>query len=353
MLALTIALLTGESTPDRWGVETLALIKKEFSLPNSDLLSEMINVPEKKVVAFNWGVGVMISALNAGFKYETTRDSWGSKYIKASLSYWNEAAPVAGFDVLPKNSPPDRYYDDNAWMVMSLVDTYINTNDKQFLTMAEKSLKYVFSGEDTKLGGGIYWREREKTSKNTCSNGPSAAAALAIFRITRKDSFLKDAERIYAWTRKNLRDPQDGLYWDNVNLAGKIEKTKWTYNSALMLRTAVLLYEETGKEPYKKDALEIAEQSRMRWLKESGAIADEGKFAHLLVENWILAQRVGFPFPEEDLLKIQTYVWNNVRGKNGLFGGRWDRKPADNRKRWELIDQASAARLFFQSVEQH
>ena len=40
-------------------------------------------------------------------------------------------------------------------------------------------MRFVLSGWDERLGGGIYWRPDHKT-KNTCSNGPGATAGLVL-----------------------------------------------------------------------------------------------------------------------------------------------------------------------------
>ena len=95
--------------------------------------------------------------------------------------YWDaRAVIVQGYDAYlssPGNS--DKYYDDNAWMVLTFVEAYELTGERKYLYRAADAMRFVLSGWDEKLGGGIYWREN-KTSKNTCSNGPSATAALAL-----------------------------------------------------------------------------------------------------------------------------------------------------------------------------
>ena len=66
------------------------------------------------------------------------------------------------------------------------------------------------------------------------------------------------AKKIYAWTKQNLQDKTDFLYYDNINLNGKISKEKYAYNSGQMLQAAVLLYQLTKDKSYLADAHQLA-----------------------------------------------------------------------------------------------
>lgn len=338
-----------------WGAETLTAIKRDFSMPNSKLLGEEIVPGEKpKQVAFNWGVGVMLSALNAAARVDPQYRPWLREYADATRVYWNAEGPVPGYDVLPTPKPVDRYYDDNAWMVMSLVETFEVLGDRKYLGWAEDTLKFVLSGEDEKLGGGIYWKEAEKTSKNTCSNGPSAAAALAVYVHLRKPEYLEAAKRIYDWTKKNLQDPEDKLYFDNMNLDGKVDKMKWTYNTGLMLRTAIDLYRETKDDKYRQDAAALEEASAKYWIDtDTGAFKDDGKFAHLLLENWARRLRVTKQpgvWPQMGV-KSLSFLHDKGRDAEGRYGHRWERPAMGLWPKAALIDQASAARAYFVAAD--
>lgn len=89
-----------------------------------------------------------------------------------------------------------------------------------------------------------------KEGKHTCSNAPSAVLGVKLYRLTKDSKYLEKAKETYAWTKKNLCDPNDHLYWDNINLKGNIAKEKYAYNSGQMIQAGVLLYEETGDEQY-------------------------------------------------------------------------------------------------------
>lgn len=300
-----------------------------YQLPNG-LWSEALESGKPVTQpAFNWSVGVGLSAYASAAALNPSLRPGLIRFADAVHVYWNPAGPIAGYDVLPAPKPVDRYYDDNAWMVMALVETYEVTRETRFLDRAESALTYVLSGEDEVLGGGIYWRESDKASKNTCSNGPSAAACLAVAKYRNRATLTAKANQLYDWCRAKLRDPADGLYWDNVNRAGKIETTKWSYNSALMLRTA----RELGRE----EAVTLAKACFDRWVDPTThGIRDEAQFAHLLFEN-LLPHRA-------------TLNWDPARAvaairpnPDGWYPKRWDAKTFGNERR-ELIHQVSYAR---------
>src|SRR5688572_23676434 len=195
------------------GVETLEMIRRDFHMPEKMLYREdFVKDARSDQPAFNWGVGVMLSALTAEARYDDKYKAWLEEFATASRVYWNEKGPVPGYDVLPAPKPVDRYYDDNAWMVLQLIETYEILGDKKYLDWAEESLTYVLSGWDEKLGGGIYWRESDKKGKNTCSNAPSAAACLRVYRYRDLDSYLRTAVKILRWTDEKFEDPEDGLF---------------------------------------------------------------------------------------------------------------------------------------------
>ncbi|MBS1705211.1 MAG: hypothetical protein JST40_05010 [Armatimonadetes bacterium] len=288
----------------------------------------------KDQVVFNWGLGVLISAENAVARNDRRYVPLLKQTLEMSESYWNPKGPVAGYDVLPgPHGGKDRYYDDNAWMVMALVESYEITRETKWLDRAKAALEYVLSGSDDVLGGGIYWRENEKNSKNTCSNGPAAAACLAVYSHTKSKPLLDRAKSLYQWTYDKLRDPEDNLYWDAVKLDGSVEKTKWSYNSALMLRSAKALAKWTGEAKFKNQAKKLEAACQSRWLKSSGQIADELQFAHLLFENMDLS-----PKQQEQCLRNLL----GARDENGWFGHRWGEKATGPKR--QLIHQASAIR---------
>jgi predicted alpha-1,6-mannanase (GH76 family) len=136
----------------------------------------------------------------------------------------------------------DRYYDDNVWLELDFCDLYMLTGKPEYLKKSVKTWQFILSGWDDELRGGIYWCEQKTTSKNTCSNAPASVLALKLFEATRDSSYLRWGIRIYNWTKINLQDPTDHLYFDNKSLTGKTDTRKYTYNSGQMLQSSAMLY---------------------------------------------------------------------------------------------------------------
>lgn len=343
------SLPTGPPAPYRaWGLEAAGRIREEYRLPNGLYADAIERKPGLAITpsgpAFNWGVGVWMTALNAAAEADPKWKPELRAFVDATRVYWNDKGPVPGYDVLPGPKDVDRYYDDNQWMVMALVDASRILRDPKVFGWAEETLTFVLSGEDDKLGGGIYWHEPKKESKNTCSNGPAAAACLAVYERTRKPETLARAKSLYAWTKRTLQDPEDGLFWDSIRLDGTIEKTKWSYNTALMIRTAAELGRLTGERAYKDEAERMAVASEARWVDPAtGAIRDGGRFAHLLLDSW---RFVPTPARREKARRALRWVHDHGRTPGGLYGPQFDRTPDPAKTRFELIDQASAARAF-------
>ena len=344
LLVSVLVMPSDAATFRKRGFEVLEQIRREYYLPESKLYANEVDVSGKKSgPCFNWGTGVLLSALNAAAKLDRKYRPWLREYADASRVYWNEKGPVPGYDVLPGPKDVDRYYDDNAWMVLALVETHEILGDKKYLDWAEQTLDYVLSGWDEKLGGGIYWHENNKVSKNTCSNAPSAAACLAVGSFRRTEELAGWAERILDWTRAKFQDPADLLFWDNLTVSEKLDRTKWSYNTGLFLRASVMRDKrsDSDKHGLKKVVLSASEH----WFDpESGTLKDEGRFAHLLIEG------LYFAAPDDVSLrrkraKALDWVYANVRNPQGRYGHHWGRA-AGEQKKFELIDQASAARGF-------
>jgi rhamnogalacturonyl hydrolase YesR len=345
VLAMITALTILQPDFKPQGLEAMAALKREFAVSGIPGYAEATVDGKPNGVLFNWGVGVLMSAMNAAARHDPEWKKELRRFVEATRSYWNPVGPTPGYDVLPVPKDADRYYDDNAWMVMALVEASEVLDDPKPLEYARQALAFVLSGEDDHLGGGIYWREKEKKSKNTCSNGPTVAACLAVYEKTKDAKLLESAKRIYAWTKNNLQDPSDGLMWDSLSLDGNRDETKWSYNTALMVRSAAELARITGENQYLEDAERMAKASEVRWLVD-GRLADYGRFAHLLLESWHYV-----PGDRRKSRALSALKWLCEHGKNekGLFGPRFDAPPKPEQSRFELIDQASAARALLDS----
>ncbi len=345
------------STLAAHGFAAVDLTRDRMYLPASGLYVQDIQPGEagyKPEGADCWSIGVQLTALTAAARLDPGKyGPWVRQYVDAiDRGYWSDANGIGGYDDGPHPKPPDRYYDDNAWIALGLVEAYEVTHEPRDLARAADTLKYVLSGEDDKLGGGLYWRENPKASKNTCSNAPGLAAAVRVYTYTRDPAQLAAAVRLYRWTVAHLRDEHDGLYFDNLTVAGQLSKTKFTYNTALMIRGGCLLYDATGDAAYLHDAQRSAAAAVAKWVDPAtGAIRDPSYFAHLLAESlldlsardhdarWAAVDRAA-----------AAEVWQAEASPAGFYPEHWGDPRHQRRGVDRLINQASAARLLLRAA---
>ena len=64
------------------------------------------------------------------------------------------------------------------------------TKEPKYLQKAQLIWNFIESGTDDNLGGGIYWCEQRKESKNTCSNAPGSVFALKLFEATKDSAYF-------------------------------------------------------------------------------------------------------------------------------------------------------------------
>jgi rhamnogalacturonyl hydrolase YesR len=299
---------------------------------------------------FMWANGIQFSALVGGMRYAPEHyRPLVDAFFEGLDAYFDRNANAPAYDAYfssPGHS--DKYYDDNAWMVLTFVEAYERTREQTFLERAATLQRFIYSGWDEKCGGGIYWRQ-DHTSKNTCSNAPTATAAVALSQHIATAYHLDWARRIVEWTNKTLQSPE-GTFWDNIRISDNhIEQAKWTYNTALMLRANLGLYRATQEKAYLAEAKRLAEASVKEFINpETGAFRDDANFSHLLVEAFLdLYQEAKTPYLLESARCNGDFVYQHVRdtGDGGYFV-QWRNEPhRDVRK--TLMANASVARLFW------
>jgi uncharacterized protein YyaL (SSP411 family) len=208
-----------------------------------------------------WGLCCMIQVVNELEKAEPKKD-YMTNVLNVIDQYYSERKSIGGYDSYLVNlGGGDRYYDDNQWIGIALMDAFDRNKKKEYLTKSIMIYDFMMTGYDEAAGGGLYWREVDKITKNTCSNAPGAILALQLYKATQEEKYLKTAMNLYDWTNKRLRSPE-GIFYDNVIIkTDTIDKHAYTYNTGAMLQTNVYLYEITKDKKYLTEAKTIAESS--------------------------------------------------------------------------------------------
>lgn len=303
--------------------------------------------------SYLWPFSGVISAQVALYELDRTQQKRQhiDQYVLQGLKhYYDKRTPPAYASYINTAEQSDRFYDDNIWIGIDFVDLYLLTNEEGYLDNAKEIWTFIESGTDDKLGGGIYWCEQRKESKNTCSNAPGSVFALKLYQATQDLRFLKHGKALYHWTKENLQDRVDHLYFDNIHLDGQVDKTKYSYNSGQMIQAAALLYSLTGEDQYLEDAKQVATASHEFFFSQGdGHIpllrGDNVWFHAVMLRGFIELYHLDGDRSYLDLFKQNMeFAWAHMRDKNGLFGSDWTLKRPSTRK-W-LLNQFAMVEMF-------
>lgn len=339
-----------------WGAEALAVIERDFRVPDTTDYYED-EKREHKMTGWPGGLTLMATATAAHVRPREYRQHL-MDFITEMDRYWNPEGPVPGYDSELRPQRNERYYDDNCWIALGLADAYALTHDPEVMRRLVGAYRYIFSGEDKELGGGIYWKEtgrQGKRSKNTCSNAPAAVVALKMYGLTGEQRYLEDGKRIMTWLKVNLQDPADHLFWDNKRItSGRISQTKFSYNTGMPIQAWVLLYRATHEEKYLKEAQATAGAAVTHWFDPIlGTMRDGGAFAFTLTEGLMrLAEVDGNAKWRECAEKTAQFVHERGRDAKGRYPERWS--TTANGKTYDkymVRHTAPAAYLFWRLAE--
>jgi len=286
-----------------------------------------------------WGLCGMVQAANEMEKLHPGK-AYMQPVVTAINQYYDPIPPAPGYASYVVNERrEDRFYDDNQWIGIAYLDAYTRTRKHWYLQKGVEIWRFMMTGYDTVSGGGLYWKERDKTTKNTCSNAPAIVLALQLYDVTRRKSYLDTAMLLYNWVNRHLRDT-DGVYWDALKPEenNRIDSAAYTYNTGTMLEANVKLYRITKNAQYLKEAKHIAAGGYQRFFRN-------GRFRSPYWFNAVLLRGYAALYKADNNKKyinaMQEYadkVWEHDRdGNTNLLG---------NRPEKELLGQAGMMEIY-------
>jgi hypothetical protein len=205
--------------------------------------------------------------------------------------YWDgRHQAYASYVVPPLGQGGDRYFDDNAWVGLALVELHRLRGAaaidheagplrrlRQMVRPTEPALaldrartvhEWAQRGWGTAdrepVPGGLPWVDAAwNRDRGSGASAGHAELGLQLAELNGDTSLIgtdetSGAVRLYAWVEANLRDPADGLYWDKFLGDGRLDRTKWGYNQAVMLGASALLFRATRDRRYLEHGQEIA-----------------------------------------------------------------------------------------------
>lgn len=357
---------TLDSLYSHYGIEGEPLLRENFPDDATYAATYLAEAPAttSNPYSYLWPFSGTFSAVNAlyGATGDTTYTVMLEQRVLPGLEQYLDTLrfPVAYASYVNTAPPSDRFYDDNVWLGIDFSDMYLATAHPAYLDKAKMIWEFIESGTDSVLGGGIYWCEQKKHSKNTCSNAPGSVFALKLFEATGDSAYLASGRSLYEWTKATLQDTTDYLYFDNMNLEGNIGRAKFAYNSGQMLQSASLLFKLTSDSLYLDDAHNIAESAHKNFF--NGEATDSADTFPLLSKGniWFTAVMMrgfeelygidGNPRYMDDFVRNLDYAWANARdNESGLFQQDWSGKETDEKK-W-LLTQAAMAEMMARAAK--
>lgn len=359
--ALARATQTLDSLYAHYSVEGTCLLRENYPTDINYTAtylgsSEQKNTPN--LYSYLWpysGTVSAVSALAEATHNKAYQTMLRERVLPGVEEYFDNSRQPAAYSSYIRTAPrSDRFYDDNIWLGIDFTDLYLAFKEKAYLQKAELIWKFIESGTDQQLGGGIYWCEQKKESKNTCSNAPGSVLALKLFKATQDSIYLQKGRALYHWTQEHLQDSTDCLYFDNVSLDGNIGKAKFAYNSGQMMQAATLLYQLTGQASYLAEAQAIARGCYAYFFTDHKT--EQGETIKLLKKGdvWFTAVMLrGFIelyHADHDKTYLNAfneslnYAWLHARDTHGLFNTDFSGKTHEERK-W-LLTQAAMVEMY-------
>jgi hypothetical protein len=265
--------------------------------------------------------------------------------LQALQPYWDPSgvSPAYSSDVLGSRLGGDRYYDDNAWVGLGLVQLERMRPGSGLLGRAEDLFRFAVSGWDGRDGphsGGVFWVEQgqgagaRNRDRNTVSTATNAALGLHLSELKGLPVAATPtirAEDMYEWVLATLDasresdSPATGLFWDKFRGDGTLDKTLWSYNQGTMVGANVLLARRsrTGRAEYLTRAEAIA-RNALRHFADSGYHRQPPAFNAVFFRNLLLlhATTGDAELRTEIIEAIRGYIdyaWYERRDRRDLF----------------------------------
>ena len=317
------AIASYEALQEYFYIEDRSLYLEEY--PNGD------NNPYSYVWPFSQAMAGTIDLAGIRQVGAAFRDDVADRLAGVEL-YWNSETVPPGYDSYVR--PPvgfggDKFYDDNEWIGLEFVQWYRMTGDEWALDRARQIFDLVVYGWDADPShpcpGGVFWTQATwSNDRNTVSNAPGAELGLHLYELTAdaalKAHYFEWSQRMYDWVYDCMLAP-NGLFWDHIDLAGRIEMTQWSYNQGTMIGANVLLHRITGDNVYLDRANAIADKALDYYAGSGRLYRQDPPFNAIFFKNLLLLDAVDHdPRIRKTMQAYADEVWRSARDpETGLF----------------------------------
>jgi predicted alpha-1,6-mannanase (GH76 family) len=217
------------------------------------------------------------------------------------------------------------YNDDIMWWTIASARAFEITGEKRFLDQAKIHFDWVWKGQRDTLKGGIWWKNNEHTTKNSCVVQPTILTAIYLARALKDDGYRVKAESLYAWQKRTLLNPNNpGQVYDAIRVDGTMGTGSTTYNQGTFIGSA------TGLGHF-ADAKICAEWTKKNMCDATGILREkaQGDFAafKLILVRYVIGYArtpgSGGAAFESWMDANATAVWNKRRIEDDIMGFDW------------------------------
>lgn len=355
-----VKLITASTAdPERikWSVEAVEPMEQAFTTDKRDAMMEAFKKRHYKKQSSGysidnggfWGDAEMFETILDA--YETTGDN---QYVTMFDNLYTNFITRTGSD-WTKNGQgwprSNEYNDDIAWICIACTRGYLLTGTTKYLTTAKSNFNKMYQRADCYGNGLLQWKYGDNNTSegtNACINGPAVVCACYLAIATADMSYYDKAIRTYNAHRNLLFEKSNGnvtgKVFDSGNAVKKTVGNTWasTYNQGTSLGAAIMLYNYTGDEMYKKDADAINTWSKKNLANSHGIVhvcqtvaGDLCGFKGILMRYLrMYAEALGHPENYEWMAKNAYHAWNN-RNSGGITSSAWLNKAEENYKHQE------------------
>ena len=280
-----------------------------------------------------------------------------AQHLAALARYWEP--PAYSSDPIGARFGGDRYYDDNAWVGLALIQLErMRLGTGPGLERAAELFAFAAEGWDTRADapspGGVFWVQQGRGvgarnhDRNTVSNAPNAQLGLNLAELTSAPADAPEqteATRMIAWVQSALSADERGagLFWDKIRGDGSIDEMLWSYNQGSMVGANLLLHRR-GLEPsgeYLDRARTIASKALRHY--EGRYLDHPPAFNAIFFRNLLqLHAAIDDDALREEIIAATVgyadRLWSERRDPSDRFPFRGDTTT--------LLDQSAAVQLF-------
>ena len=334
-------------------------IRKYYYVNEHDLFKE--NYPRRsgdREVSYLWPYFGTVAGVNTllkiGYEFEGLYN-----VVDGFDKYYDDSHdPVAYSAYPPSLGNSDHFYDDNAVTGLKLLNAFKITGDSQYLQKAEQIMPFLYTGEVDECGGGIAWKENYVTNPDNpdaiigmSSSGYSALLALKLYQATGKQEYFDFGKRVYRWLKGNLKNSARNIYWNDVKFSDcSVNKDLYTYNTGVMMRVEIALYEITEEERHLQEAKDLGQGAfnvfTSYYQGKPFFPRSDPWFNVKLFQGYLDLYKHDESAEEYINVFIENanYAWENARNQDGLFYADWTGQNKTGDK-W-LLNQASLVEIY-------